>query len=201
MLHAEERAEHISVERRGVALGGLLRHRAGLAFGAGGVDGRIQTTEARHGLIDQAAHIVVAADVRTDELRFAPELAQLSGQRLADVLMTTGNDDAVAFPRKSKGCCTPNPGQRTGNQDNGGAHFASSLYGADMPGLRARAEPVYHRPSAGIPRIDADVGDLGFPGGFEKYFVRSRSYLGGMTRETWSCGICVISSPSPKREV
>jgi LysR family hca operon transcriptional activator len=52
-----------------------------------------------------------------------------------------------------------------------------------MPGVPARAETVYHRPGAGIPRIDADVGDLGFPGGFGKYFVRSRSYLGGMARD------------------
>ena len=125
MLHAEQRAEHIGIERRGVAVGGLLRHRAGLAFGAGAVDGRIQTTEARDGLIDQVAHIVLAAHVGADELRFAAELAQLSSQRLAGVLMAAGNDDAVAFPRKSKGRCTPNPGQRAGNQDNGGAHIAS----------------------------------------------------------------------------
>ena len=32
--------------------------------------------------------------------RFAAELAQLSGQGLADLLMTAGNDDAVACPRK-----------------------------------------------------------------------------------------------------
>ena len=49
-----------------------------------------------------------------------------------------------------------------------------------MPGLRARTETVYHRSFAGIPRVYADVGDLGFPGGFGKYFVRSRSCLGGM---------------------
>src|ERR1700732_1525978 len=52
-----------------------------------------------------------------------------------------------------------------------------------MPGVPARAETVYHRPGAGIPRIDADVENLGFPGGFGKYFVRSRSYLGGMARD------------------
>ena len=52
-----------------------------------------------------------------------------------------------------------------------------------MPGLRARTETVYHRSGAGIPRVYADVGDLGFPGGFGKYFVRSRSYLGGMARD------------------
>src|SRR5580693_7223418 len=135
MLHAEQRAEHIGIERRGVAVGGLFRHPAGLAFGAGAVDGRIQTTETRDGLIDQAAHIVLAAHVGADELRFAAELAQLSSQRLADVLMAAGNDDAVAFPRKSKGCCTSNPSQRAGNQDNGVAHGSSpSWYGGRARG-------------------------------------------------------------------
>jgi hypothetical protein len=52
-----------------------------------------------------------------------------------------------------------------------------------MPGLPARAETVYHRPGAGIPRIDADAGDLGFPGVCGKYFVRWRSYLEGMARD------------------
>ena len=73
MLHAEERAEHIGIERRGVAVGGLLRHRAGLAFGAGAVDGRIQTTEARDGLIHEVARIVFAAHVGMDELGFGAE--------------------------------------------------------------------------------------------------------------------------------
>ena len=109
VLHAEERAEHIGIECRGVAVGGLLRHRAGLAFGPGAVDGRIQATEAREGLIGAAAYIVLAAHVGADELRFAAELAQLSGQRLADVLMTAGNNDRVAFPRKGEGRGTPNP--------------------------------------------------------------------------------------------
>ena len=111
MLHAEQRAEHIGIERRGVAVGGLLRHPAGLAFGAGAVDRRIETTEARDGLIDQAAHIVFAAHIGTDEFRFAAEAAKLSGQRLAAVVMAAGNDDAVAFPRKRKGRCTSDPSQ------------------------------------------------------------------------------------------
>jgi hypothetical protein len=92
-------------------------------------------------------------------------------------------------------------GQRAGNQDNGGAHIASPLYGADMPGLRARTKTVYHRSGAGVPRIYADVGDLGFPGGFGKYFVRGQGHTWEAWHEIWSCGICVISWPSPKREV
>jgi hypothetical protein len=110
VLHTEERAEHISVECRGVALSGLLRHPAGLAFGAGAVDGSIQTAEARDGLIDQVAHIEFAAHVGTDEFNLAAEPAQLTSQGLAGILMPAGNDDAVASPRKGDGCRTPNPG-------------------------------------------------------------------------------------------
>ena len=33
MLHAQQRAENVGIEGGRVALGGLLRHRTGLAFG------------------------------------------------------------------------------------------------------------------------------------------------------------------------
>jgi hypothetical protein len=79
MLHAEERAEHIGIECRGVAVGRLLRHRARVTFGAGAVNGRIQTPEASDGLIHEVAHIVFAAHVGTDELGFGAESAQLNG--------------------------------------------------------------------------------------------------------------------------
>jgi hypothetical protein len=90
-------------------------------------DGRIETTEARYGLIDQVAHIVFAAHVGTDEFYLAAEPAQLGGQPLADLLMTAGNDDAVAFPSESKGRCSSDSSQRAGNQNNGGAHIGYSL--------------------------------------------------------------------------
>jgi len=54
MLHAQERAKDVGVEGSRVAVGGLLRHRAGLALSTGVVDSHIQATEARDGLIDQA---------------------------------------------------------------------------------------------------------------------------------------------------
>jgi hypothetical protein len=110
MLHAEERAEHIGIEGGGVAVGGLLRHRAGPAFGAGGVDGRVEATEACDGLIDQAAHIVFVAHVRTDEFGLCAEGAQLARQRLAGFVLAAGDDHAVALLRESKGCSTADAG-------------------------------------------------------------------------------------------
>jgi hypothetical protein len=96
MLHAKKRAEDISVEGRGVAVGGLLRHRAWLAFGAGDVDSRVQAPE---GSIDQVAHIVLVAYVGTDEFGFR---AKLANESLTCIVMATGDDDTVALLRKSK---------------------------------------------------------------------------------------------------
>jgi hypothetical protein len=50
----------VLTEPNGVALRGLLCHRAGLAFRAGVVDGCIQAAEARDRLIDQIADLIVA---------------------------------------------------------------------------------------------------------------------------------------------
>src|SRR5256885_5251485 len=55
-----------------------LRHRARLSFGAGVVDRYVQATEARNGPIDQVPHLVLATHIRTEELSFSAERAQLS---------------------------------------------------------------------------------------------------------------------------
>ena len=79
VLHAEQGAEHIGVEGGGIAVGRLLGNRAGVAFGAGVVDGGVEPTEARDRLIDQLAHIVFVAHVGTDELGLRAERAKLGG--------------------------------------------------------------------------------------------------------------------------
>ena len=80
MFHAQQRAEHVGVEGGRVAVGGLLRHRAGLAFSTGVVDGHIEATKARDSLIDQGAwYIVLVLYVRAQELGLGAELAQFSG--------------------------------------------------------------------------------------------------------------------------
>src|SRR5206468_2223049 len=78
MLHAEQRPEHIGVEGGGIGVGGLLRHRTGLAFGAGVVDGRVEPTKARDGPIDQAPHLVLLTHIRAEEFDVSAERAQLS---------------------------------------------------------------------------------------------------------------------------
>ena len=46
-----------------------------MAFGAGGVDSGVQSTEPRDRSIDQFSDIVLAANVSTDEHGFGAELA------------------------------------------------------------------------------------------------------------------------------
>src|SRR5256885_6704035 len=84
-----------------------LRHRARLSFGAGVVDRYVQATEARDGPIDQVPHLVLATHIRTEELSFSAERAQLSHEFLAGFLVATGNNGAVTFPRESMGRRTP----------------------------------------------------------------------------------------------
>ena len=53
MLHAGERAEHISIECQGVAVGGLLGHRAGLTLGSRVVHSHIKPAKPFNRLIDE----------------------------------------------------------------------------------------------------------------------------------------------------
>ncbi len=80
VLHAEHRAEHVGVERRRVALGGLLRRGSGLALRAGRVDGDVEAPESGDRLIDEGAHLVLVANVGADELGFGAGGAQVGGE-------------------------------------------------------------------------------------------------------------------------
>src|ERR1700730_17745682 len=78
VLHAQQCAENVGVESRRVALGGLLRHRTGLALGTGGVYSHIQATKARHCLIDQVSYFVLVAYVSIHVFRLGVESVELS---------------------------------------------------------------------------------------------------------------------------
>jgi hypothetical protein len=78
VLHAEQRAEHVSVEGGRVAFSGLINYRAWLALCACGVDGGVDPAKPLNSLVDQAAHVVLVAHVGTDERRFHAEAPELS---------------------------------------------------------------------------------------------------------------------------
>src|SRR6266851_4602815 len=125
MLHAQERAENVGVEGGSVAFGGLLRYRARLAFGTGGVDSHIQATKPRASLIDQATHIVFVANIGPHKFSFRAEFAELASQLLALFLVSPGNNNACAFSREGKCRGPANTRQRAGDQNNWCSHFSS----------------------------------------------------------------------------
>src|SRR5207244_4394785 len=83
VLHAQDHAEDIRVERRGIAFRGLARDRANLAFGAGIVHRDIKTAKPCDGLVDQIVDFIVATNVGLDEGGFGTQLAQLGFESLA----------------------------------------------------------------------------------------------------------------------
>jgi hypothetical protein len=86
VLHAQDHAENIRVERRGIAFCGLIGDRANLAVGAGIVHRDIEPAKPCDGLVDQSADVTLLADVGVDELGLRTERAQLLNERLAGLI-------------------------------------------------------------------------------------------------------------------
>jgi len=83
VLHAQDDAEDVGVERRGVGLGGLVDDRADPTFGARIVHRYIEASEPLDGLVDERADVVLMAYIGVDELGFRTVRAQLLGECLA----------------------------------------------------------------------------------------------------------------------
>ena len=109
VLHAQDHAENIRVERRGIAFRGLVRDRANLAFGAGIVHGDIETAKPCDGLVDESADVIFLADVGVDELGLRTERAQLLDERLAGVITPTGTTTFAPFLAKATAAARPMP--------------------------------------------------------------------------------------------
>jgi hypothetical protein len=122
VLHAQDHAENIGVEGRGIAFRGLVGDRADLAFGAGIVHRDIETAKPRDGLVDQGADIIVLADVGIDELGLRTERAQFLDERLAGLITPTGNHHLRTLPGEGEGGGAPNTSETAGDQNNGHAH-------------------------------------------------------------------------------
>ena len=102
VFHAEDCAEDVGVEGRGIAFHGLLDSRAGFALGAGGVDGNVEPAEALHGLVDERSNVVLMAHIGADKLGFRAGGAQLGDERGACVFVTTGGNDLRPFLGKGE---------------------------------------------------------------------------------------------------
>ena len=115
MLYAQEHAEDVGVERRGIAFRSLLRDRAGFTFGAGIVHRDIETSEALDSAVDETTDIVFLAHVCLDEFGFGTERAQLANQFLAGIRLSPGNNNAMARFRERDRRCAANA--REGSSD------------------------------------------------------------------------------------
>ncbi len=102
MLHAEQDAEDVGVEDSGVGLGRLGGDGAGRALGAGVVNGDIEPAEALDCAVDEAADVVLAADVGGDEVGLGAKGADFLGQLRARVGAAAGNNDLRASAGEGK---------------------------------------------------------------------------------------------------
>ncbi len=130
------------------------------------LDRCVQAAEARDGPIDQVPHVVLVANVCAEEFDFSAECAQPSREVLAGLLVATGDNDAVAFPRESKSRGASDSSQRAGNQNNVGAHAVSP--------------PRYGQPERPAFKIAPGDGKVECPGAADKDFVGWESYPAGM---------------------
>src|SRR3984957_16121286 len=102
-FHASCSAAHRARWYRGcVALGCLLRHRTGLAFGARIVDRHIEPTEPSYGLVDQVADVVLVPNVSADEFSFQAETTDFLRQGMSRLVATAGHDNSGAFLREGQ---------------------------------------------------------------------------------------------------
>jgi hypothetical protein len=77
MLHAEQRTQDVCIESRSVGFSRLFRDRAGLTLSPRAIDGNVQTTNARDGLIYQIPHFIFITDVRVNKNGLGSEPLQL----------------------------------------------------------------------------------------------------------------------------
>src|SRR6202020_2242631 len=105
------------VERRGIALCGLVCDRANLAFGAGVVHPDIETAKPCDGLVDQSADVILLANIGVDELGLRTERAQLLSERLADLVTPAGDNDFCALLGEGDGGGAADAGGSAGDQD------------------------------------------------------------------------------------
>jgi hypothetical protein len=122
VLHAQDHAQNIRVERRSIAFRGLVSDQPNLAFGASIVHRDIETAKPCDGPVDQSADVILLADVGVDEFGLRTERAQLLNERLAGLITPTGNDHLRALSGKSDGGGAPDAGEATGDQHDRRAH-------------------------------------------------------------------------------
>src|SRR6266852_5206244 len=125
MFHAEQRAKNVGVKGGRVGFGGLFRHRTGGAFGTGVIDGHIQATKTRDGLVNQSSYFGFVTHVGAYEFGLSAEFAEFSDELRAFLFASARDNQMRAFLREGPCGGTPDTGERAGNQNDGGSHEGS----------------------------------------------------------------------------
>lgn len=152
VLHAEQRAEHIGVESRGIALGGLVDDEAGLALRAGGVHRGVDPTEAGDGLVDERGDLAIPTDIRLDEERVAADRLEFGFERFALRLATASNDDGVALFGEGESGSAADTGDAAGDEDDFLVHDFVPCLRVRRQGGNAHGKPFFWLPCLAVIR-------------------------------------------------
>jgi hypothetical protein len=87
-----------------------------------GVYSHIQTTEARHGLIDQDSYVILMAYIGVHVFRLRVESAELSHQILAGFVPSTRDYDARTLFSEGQGGGSSNAREGASDQNDRGVH-------------------------------------------------------------------------------
>jgi hypothetical protein len=109
VLQAEQHAEYVRVESRGVGFRRLVHDGAGVALCPGVVDGDVDAPEPGDSTIDQGSHIALVANVRLDEQSVCFVDLELGLQCRAGLGVATGDDDLVALASGASAVAWPMP--------------------------------------------------------------------------------------------
>src|SRR5882757_466420 len=122
MFETEQCAQHVGIERSGIALSGLIDDEAGLTFGAGDVDGYVEAAEAGHGLVDQAADFIIVTYVGLDKDAFPPYPLEFNFEGLTLSGTAAGNNQTSADLGECHCGGATDAGQGTCDEDDGLVH-------------------------------------------------------------------------------
>src|SRR5271165_4731688 len=111
VLHAQKHTKHICVEDGLIVLGGYIGSRTGSALGAGVIDSNVEATETGDGLVDEVLDFLFMPHIGAQKFGLSAELAQFSGQLLAFIVVSTGNNDPRSFMREGQGRGTTDAGE------------------------------------------------------------------------------------------
>jgi hypothetical protein len=118
VLHAQDHAENVGLERRRKAFRGLVGNRTDLTFGRSVVHCDIEAAKPCDGLVNQCTDVILLANVGVDELGFGTRRAQLFNKGLAGLVTPAGNDHLRAFFGEGHGGGATDAGQGASDQDD-----------------------------------------------------------------------------------